>query len=135
MFRLEFHDWSKSPNFDKTQGYSLAIFRQNELFGQFSLRASNLNSECPISKLKNAFTSFLKSLSNDVFRLKLCDWLKSIIYVFRLQDTPPHAHTTHCDNVFMFYANNVSKLSVVSVCMCSVISITEESSLYYEQLV
>ncbi len=30
--------------------------------------------ECPISKLKYVFSSSLKGLSNDVFRLEFCDW-------------------------------------------------------------
>ncbi len=62
-----------SLNLTKTKGYSLAIFSQNEPFWQFSLKAYNICLDCPISKLKYAFSSSWEGLSNDVCRSEFCD--------------------------------------------------------------
>ncbi len=81
VFWLEFCDWSKSVKIDKTEGYSLAFFLQNELFWQLPLRAYNLCLDCPISKLKCAFSSSWEGLSNDVFRLEFCCKSKSVKFL------------------------------------------------------
>ncbi len=68
MFRLEFGDWLKSVKMSKTEGYSLMFFfSKNERLWQLSLRAYNLSSEGPISKLKCAFSSSEEGLSNYEF--------------------------------------------------------------------
>ncbi len=58
VLRSRICDWVKSTNFDKTKGYSLAIFSEIEVFWQLALRAYNFSLEHPFSKIKVTFCSF-----------------------------------------------------------------------------
>ncbi len=79
VFRSGICDWSKSSIFDKTKGLCLAVLSKMRCFGR-SLRAHNSSLECPFFKLKAAFCSSEKGLSNDVFRSGIYDRSKSSIF-------------------------------------------------------
>ncbi len=69
--------WSKSTEIDKTKGYNtLAVFSQNGPFLRQTLKPYKLSLDYPMSKLKHTSNSFLKSLSNYVFRFRFCNWWK-----------------------------------------------------------